>query len=51
VNVSPTVPADFAITNASSYAKGSGVTVPVFSDFFRTNRPAGSMDKGFAEIP
>ena len=44
-----------AVTNfqvlSSSYAKGTGTTVPVFSDFFRVNRAAGVGDLGFSEIP
>lgn len=50
-NASPSLPADFSIATGS-YAQNTGVTIPVFSDFFRTIRPQGSaIDMGAVEGP
>jgi hypothetical protein len=47
----PSAPADFDLT-AASISLSSGTTVPVFSDFFRRNRPlSGGYDRGAAERP
>jgi hypothetical protein len=44
-------PAGFAV-GAASYAVGRGVSVPVFSDFFRLSRPQNSLfDLGAVEKP
>jgi hypothetical protein len=46
----PSVPADFML-QTSSYAKDTGTTAPVFSDFFQTSRPSGaSVDLGATEF-
>jgi len=51
VGLSPAVPADFALGAASS-AINAGTAVPVFSDFFRLDRPQGGViDLGAAERP
>ena len=45
----PAVPADFAF--AGSPAVDSGITVPVWSDFFVTSRPVGgTFDAGVGEF-
>lgn len=53
-SATPSVPADFNLT-AGSYANaiGAGTIVPVWSDFFRTARPASGVpgDMGAAELP
>jgi hypothetical protein len=47
----PAVPVDFRI-QLGSYAENAGISVPVFSDFFRINRPLGSaIDLGAVERP
>jgi hypothetical protein len=47
----PVVPADFAL-GAASYAINDGTGVPVFSDFFRLDRPqGGALDLGAVERP
>ena len=49
--LTPVVPADFALSAASSAIK-AGTAVPVFSDFFRLERPqGGAFDLGAAERP
>src|SRR4030067_965376 len=52
VSATPSIPADFSLA-AGSYARETGlITVPVFSDFFRTSRPQnGVMDIGAVEGP
>ena len=51
VGLTPVVPADFALGAASS-AINAGTAVPVFSDFFRLDRPqGGAFDLGAAERP
>jgi hypothetical protein len=51
LGLTPVVPADFALGAASS-AINAGTAVPVFSDFFRLDRPQGfAFDLGAAERP
>lgn len=51
VSATPAVPADFGLT-AGSYANNTGASVPVWSDFFRSNRPqSGVIDMGAIERP
>jgi hypothetical protein len=51
VSATPTAPADFRLT-AGSYANNTGASVPVWSDFFRTDRPqSGVIDMGAVEGP
>lgn len=50
-SATPANPIDFSL-GAGSYARDTGVTIPVFSDFFRTARPQGAaIDKGAVEGP
>jgi hypothetical protein len=50
-SATPSIPADYVI-GAGSYASHAGVTLPVFSDFFRSSRPPGSaMDIGAVKAP
>jgi hypothetical protein len=47
----PAVPADFVL-GAASPAVNAGTAVPVFSDFFRHDRPkGGAVDLGAMEAP
>jgi len=51
VSAIPSIPTDYLI-GAGSYAYHSGVSLPVFSDFFATVRPAGSaIDAGATKGP
>ncbi len=53
VNATPAVPADFGLT-AGSYANNTGTSVPVWSDFFRIDRPqsgVSGIDMGAVEWP
>jgi hypothetical protein len=51
LGLTPVVPADFDLGAASS-AVSAGAAVPVFSDFFRRDRPqGGAIDLGAAEGP
>jgi hypothetical protein len=51
LGLAPVVPADFALGAASS-AINAGAAVPVFSDFFRRERPqGGAVDIGAVEGP
>jgi hypothetical protein len=51
LGLTPVVPADFVL-GAASPAINAGATVPVFSDFFRLNRPQGvAIDVGASEGP
>ena len=36
---------------SASYAIGGGVTVPVWSDYYRNSRPLGTLDIGAVEVP
>ncbi|MBI5779158.1 MAG: putative Ig domain-containing protein [Planctomycetes bacterium] len=49
-SATPDVPTDFMLMGGS-YAIGVGALVPVWSDFFRTPRPQGSMDMGAVKAP
>jgi hypothetical protein len=50
VNATPEAAADFKLRSGANAARGSGTSVPVFSDFFRTARPQGRrLDIGAAE--
>jgi hypothetical protein len=51
VGATPIAPADFVL-GAGSAAANAGTTVPVFSDFFRNDRPqGGAIDLGATEGP
>ena len=51
LGATPVVPLDFVLGAASS-AINAGTAVPVFSDFFRTDRPqGGAIDRGASEGP
>jgi len=51
VGATPVAPADFVL-GAGSPAANAGATVPVFSDFFRNDRPqGGAIDLGATEGP
>lgn len=53
VNGNPVNPADFRLKTLSNPARDTGLnSIPVFSDFFRTNRPLnGVIDRGAVEGP
>ena len=53
VNATPTIPVHFGLQSLPNPARDTGLTtVPVFSDFFRADRPLnGAIDIGAVEGP